>query len=57
MFNYRTFLLITFVALSSLKATAQDTDFWFVAPHLRAAHSRPVYFMITAGDLPATVTM
>ena len=43
---------------------AQDTEFWFVAPQLdsrgTAASSnfnRPVYFMITAGDLPAVVTM
>jgi hypothetical protein len=36
---------------------AQDTEFWFVAPHLDSQFDRPVYFMITAGDDPAVVTM
>ncbi|MDR2470334.1 MAG: InlB B-repeat-containing protein, partial [Tannerella sp.] len=44
---------------------AQDTEFWFVAPHLDDHNSgainvkfdRPVFFMITADKYPATVTM
>jgi hypothetical protein len=51
-------VLLSFLFLLSCAATfAQDTEFWFVAPHLGNPHDRPVYFMITAGDLPATVTV
>jgi hypothetical protein len=56
--------MIIIICLSSLGAAAQDTEFWFVAPQLDDAgmtyttnFNRPVYFMITAGDSPATVTM
>ena len=55
--------LLIFTALSR-SMMAQDTDFWFVAPQLDSRgtttttnFNRPVYFMITAGDLPAVVTM
>ena len=57
-------LLIILASCSLFDASAQDTEFWFVAPQLddKGASvsnnfNRPVYFMITAGDLPATVTM
>jgi len=43
---------------------AQDTEFWFVAPQLddngntvSSNYNRPVFFVITAGNLPAVVTM
>jgi hypothetical protein len=44
------------------RVQAQDTEFWFVAPDLYYRNAsnpldRPVYFVITAGDLLATVTM
>ncbi|MDR1103061.1 MAG: IgGFc-binding protein, partial [Tannerella sp.] len=55
-------LLLFCAAVMPGRVQAQDTEFWFVAPDLyyRSASSpldRPVYFVITAGDLPATVTM
>jgi hypothetical protein len=51
-------LIFLFVGWASLpNAKAQDTDFWFVAPHLADNYDSPVYFTITAGDEPADVTM
>jgi|GEM_PF-729688 len=60
-------LITVFVAYFtdfSQQMSAQETDFWFVVPHFEDTgsstltnYNRPVFFMITAGDLPAVVTM
>ena len=58
MYNHRIFLLIFLACLSSLKAAAQDTDFWFAAPDPSESWYIPTFFMITnVSNLPATVTM
>ncbi|MDR1723112.1 MAG: FG-GAP-like repeat-containing protein, partial [Tannerella sp.] len=54
---------ILFALLFSMTAVkAQDTSFWFAAPDWMKytypqSWQQPVYFMITTGDEPATVTM
>jgi hypothetical protein len=58
-------ILVSILALTTTPAQAQgETDFWFVAPQLddngattASNFNRPVYFMITAGDQSATITM
>jgi hypothetical protein len=54
-------ILFFFCLAPGLRAQ-QDTEFWFVAPQLDDSYTnnyfnRPVYFVITAGDDPAVVTM
>ncbi|GHT22683.1 hypothetical protein FACS189430_04840 [Bacteroidia bacterium] len=36
---------------------AQDTEFWFVTPSLSSIYNIPTYFVITAGNAEAVVTM
>jgi gliding motility-associated-like protein len=62
--NIYSFLILLLLSSIFTKVTAQsDTDFWFVAPHLANTnkvddeYDRPVFFVVTAGDLPATVMM
>jgi hypothetical protein len=61
----RLFAVILLILSFVTSAVAQsDTSFWFVAPdmvnnnnNVNDAFDRPVCFVVTAGDLPATVTM
>lgn len=52
------FLSFLFGALSLMETSAQNKEFWFVAPDAAKAHSdRPVFFMITAGARESEVTI
>lgn len=43
---------------STKNLSAQNKDFWFAAPDCSEIHDdRPVFFMVTAGELPAVVTI
>jgi hypothetical protein len=51
-------LLFTFLSATSSLLAQSDTEFWFAAPELGQVHGdRPIFLRLSAGTIPATVTI